>query len=87
MIILRHKCSILKIIHMQTKTIRQVKIYSRYRTSGKRGLGQNKEVPWLNVSGLWLQQAGFNIGDRLKITVENNRLTIINQQTDGDQSH
>lgn len=72
---------------MQAKTTRQVKIYSKYRSSSKRWLGQNKEVPWLNVSGLWLQQAGFNIGDRLKITVENNRLTIINQRPHGDQGH
>jgi toxic protein SymE len=72
---------------MSVKTIRQVKMYSRWRHASKRWLGQNKEVPWLNVSGIWLREAGFNIGDRLKITVENNKLTIINQPANGDQGN
>lgn len=71
---------------MQDKQIRQVKIYSRYRSANKRWLGQGKEVPWLNVSGLWLGNAGFKIGDQLQISVENNKLIIINQQH-GNQSH
>jgi len=72
---------------MKDKRVREVKIYSQWRHASKRWLGQNKEVPWLNVSGLWLEQAGFNIGDRLKITVENGRLIIINQRANGDQGY
>lgn len=72
---------------MKAKTMRQVKMYSRYRGSSKRWLGESKEVPWLNVSGLWLQDAGFNIGDQLQITITNHQLIITNQQGHGDQSH
>lgn len=64
---------------MRQKSVRQVKMYSRFRGVNKRWLSQEKEVPWLNVSGLWLEQAGFNIGDQLRINVENNKLIITNQ--------
>ncbi len=72
---------------MQEKQVRQVKMCSRYRRADKRWLGENKEVPWLNVSGLWLEAAGFRIGDRLQINIENNKLIIINQTGHGNQSH
>jgi len=43
-----------------------------------------KVVPWLSVSGIWLAQAGFNIGDQVEIIVSENQL-IINPTSDGDQ--
>jgi hypothetical protein len=43
-----------------------------------------KVVPWLSVSGVWLEQAGFNVGDQVEIVVIGNQL-IINQVSDGDQ--
>jgi bifunctional DNA-binding transcriptional regulator/antitoxin component of YhaV-PrlF toxin-antitoxin module len=30
----------------------------------------------LNVSGIWLEQAGFGIGDQIEITVRQNELII-----------
>jgi hypothetical protein len=35
-----------------------------------------KNVPWLNVSGIWLEQAGFKVGGQVEITVEQNQLII-----------
>jgi len=35
-----------------------------------------KRVPWLNLSGVWLEKAGFNIGDMIAISVEDKTLTI-----------
>lgn len=34
------------------------------------------KVPWLNLSGLWLQKAGFDIGDSISISIEEERLII-----------
>lgn len=72
---------------MENKSTRQVKLHSKYRQSKGGWLREGKEVPWLNVSGLWLEEAGFKIGDQVEITVENNTLIITNQQSHGDQSH
>jgi toxic protein SymE len=35
-----------------------------------------KVVPWLSVSGIWLAQAGFNVGDHVEILVSENQLII-----------
>jgi toxic protein SymE len=37
---------------------------------------KNIDVPWLNLSGLWLAEAGFDIGDEIDISVAKNTLTI-----------
>lgn len=34
------------------------------------------KVPWLNLSGLWLQRAGFEIGDSISIAIEERKLII-----------
>lgn len=35
-----------------------------------------KTVPWLNLSGVWLEKAGFDIGDSIAITVSSNKILI-----------
>ncbi|MGO4294391.1 SymE family type I addiction module toxin [Chitinophaga sp. RAB17] len=35
-----------------------------------------KKVPWINLSGLWLEKAGFDIGDSITISVNEGALTI-----------
>ena len=62
---------------------RQVKLYSKYRSL--RTSWEDKVVPWLNVSGVWLQQAGFKPGDRVEITIGHNELIIKNLSADGDR--
>lgn len=66
---------------MTTTTIRRVRLCGKYHPRIK----QDIDLPWLSLSGVWLRQAGFNIGDRLKITVEQNRLIIINEHHDDHQ--
>ncbi|MGN6491952.1 MAG: SymE family type I addiction module toxin [Agriterribacter sp.] len=44
-----------------------------------------KYLPWLNLSGVWLVQAGFAIGDQLEITVNDGYLTIKKLPVHGDQ--
>jgi len=59
---------------MEQKNIKQVKLHYKSRLNTKQ---LNRDVPWLNVSGLWLERAGFGIGQQIEIAVENRKLTII----------
>lgn len=60
-----------KIFSMAERSVRRVKLHSKYRRA-QAGFfeAMGKPVPWLNVSGVWLEQAGFRIGDQVKITVK-----------------
>jgi len=51
---------------------KQVKLQSKYRalTYG------SKTVPELKVSGVWLEAAGFKVGEQVTIIVRENELTI-----------
>jgi len=71
---------------MKSKTIRQVKMHAKYRPSGSRLWMSNnsREVPWLNISGNWLAELGFNIGDRVRI-IAREQLLIIEPLTDNEQ--
>lgn len=63
---------------MKQKSERQVKVYGKYqRRSGHWNGG--RDYPWLNMSGVWLEEAGFKVGDQLQIHIENNKLIITNQ--------
>lgn len=60
---------------MDKKKHRQVKLHAKNRPC-RGSITGNKDVPWLNVSGEWLKQAGFNIGSQVEITVKQNELII-----------
>ncbi|NML40426.1 type I toxin-antitoxin system SymE family toxin [Chitinophaga sp. G-6-1-13] len=36
----------------------------------------NTYVPWLNLSGAWLEKAGFDVGDNIAIAVRKNAIKI-----------
>lgn len=64
---------------MATENKKQVKVHGKYRASESRFVGGGsggKEVPWLNVSGVWLEELGFRVGDTVSITTRD-RLLII----------
>ena len=61
---------------MQQKPIRQVKLYGKYRAQRYWHEGPGKIVPWLNVSGRWLEEAGFHIDDPIEIVVSKQQLII-----------
>jgi hypothetical protein len=71
-----------KLIHLTTKTSRRVKLQGKYRPT-ESGSG-NKEVPWLTISGVWLEAAGFKAGQHVEINIERNQLIITNQPADGN---
>jgi toxic protein SymE len=56
------------------KNIKQAKLHSKYRSLANE---PGRNVPWLNVNGLWLERAGFGIGQAVEIAIENRKLTII----------
>jgi len=60
---------------MARQVNRKVKLYSQSRQSQQSCTGL-KQVPWLNVSGIWLEQAGFNIGLQVEIIVRDQELII-----------
>lgn len=55
---------------MSKKGSRQLKISSLHRCSN------HKSVPQLRISGLWMEQLGFKIGDQVRITTRNELLVI-----------
>ena len=73
---------------MAKGTKRRVKLHSKYREVSRSWQGNDwRAIPWLNVSGLWLEQAGFKAGDAVEITVAQHTLIIKNCSTDGDRDH
>ena len=55
------------------RQIKQAKLHGKYR----RNITQpSRDVPWLNVNGLWLERAGFGVGQVIEIEVSDRRLII-----------
>lgn len=55
---------------MAKQASRQLKVYSLNRST------DNKEVPQLRISGMWVEQLGFKVGETVNITTRD-RLLII----------
>jgi len=60
---------------MQMTSTKIVKLQSRVRVSRKHFSGY-KTVPWLNLSGVWLERNGFNAGDSVEVSISNRQLVI-----------
>lgn len=58
---------------MAEKTIKRIKLQPKHRALA---WGNYKVVPWLTISGVWLEQNGFKIGGTVIITIEENQLII-----------
>jgi toxic protein SymE len=50
-------------------------MHGQYRALSNHS-SRGRIVPWLNVRGLWLEDAGFNIGDPIEIIVSKEKLII-----------
>jgi toxic protein SymE len=72
---------------MNTRNTRQVKLHTKYRPLTGNRWPDYRQVPWLNVSGVWLERAGFRAGDAVEITVAENQLIIKNCSGNGDRCH
>jgi toxic protein SymE len=51
---------------------RKLKIHSKFRTRR----WDNTTVPEIRLEGRWLEEVGFKEGERVKIHIEKNKLTI-----------
>lgn len=71
-----------KLFFNMAKQTRKIKLHGKYRSL--QTSWQGKVVPWLNVNGVWLEQAGFSVGDQVEITVEKNQLIIKNMASNGN---
>lgn len=54
------------------KKTKQIKLQPKHREQS----GGQKIVPWLNVSGVWLEELGFKVGDMVSITTREKLLII-----------
>jgi toxic protein SymE len=72
---------------MATKQIRLVKLHGKYQELKDCCNPNGRYVAWLNVSGLWLEKAGFNVGDQVEITVGEETLMIKRKSGHGDKEH
>jgi len=54
---------------MQKKESRQLKVYGLNRSD-------NKEIPQLRISGIWIEKLGFKVGDTINV-ITRDRLLII----------
>jgi toxic protein SymE len=57
---------------MATRNTKQIKLQPKHREQS----GGQKIVPWLNVSGVWLEELGFKVGDTVSITTREKLLII-----------
>lgn len=69
---------------MQTKTTRLAKVHGQYRRV-RHHWNQGRNVAWVNLTGLWLEKAGFNVGDGIEIVVGEGCLLIQKRKADGDR--
>ena len=64
-----------KIILNMENQIKRARLQSKYYTPTYRSsVGRN--LPWLNLSGLWLERAGFGADQKVEIRIEDKQLTI-----------
>ena len=65
----------------QTAQQRQLKVYStysQYRPKQHRP-GGPQPIPWIQLKGLWLKQAGFDPNSDINVQVKKGRIVITRQ--------
>ena len=69
---------------MQAKSTRKIRMRGKYEPRARQWSGY-KQVPFLRLSGVWLEQAGFKPGDQVEVMIANKSLVIKNLGCHGDQ--
>ena len=59
---------------MEDKTIKQAKLHAKY--SRRHFESGSREFPCLNLTGVWLEKAGFGVGQQIEIRIEESQLII-----------
>lgn len=55
-----------------------IKVYGKFQ---KRKFKNDGFFPHISLSGQWVENAGFELGKQVFVTVENGRMIIENEQT------
>lgn len=71
----------MKPIILQERYITVGRIHYDYRPKDYPANMGNPVVPWIQMKGYWLEQAGFLIGCRVKVQVIKNRLILTTMNT------
>jgi toxic protein SymE len=68
----------LKALHTHPERHATVQQIMRWRPSPKPGRDWRTPTffPWLRIAGMWLEQAGFPPGQRVRIEIQHGRLVI-----------
>lgn len=53
---------------------RKLKVYPKYRPLSSSY--SSRIVPELRLSGVWLEQSGFRIGERVQVTIKDQEIII-----------
>ncbi|HFT8011448.1 TPA: SymE family type I addiction module toxin [Burkholderia cenocepacia] len=53
--------------HSLSRVLRAIRAHRKLNTT---------YFPWIKIAGVWLEDAGFKAGERVRITVEDKRLII-----------
>ena len=54
--------------HMKQKNTHNLKVYE--------APGWARDIPRINLQGKWLSALGYNVGDHILVTIQDNRLII-----------
>lgn len=71
-----------KIVTMYTKRLKVA--YKWQPTNNTPHFKKERRVPFIHIAGVWVENAGFTIGDKVTIIVQSNQLTIVKGSYDDD---
>ena len=66
---------------VQTKHIKVNKIYYDYKPKNAGPYSVTPPVPWIQLKGKWLTEAGFNINTPIRVEVTDGQLVLTVEQT------
>ncbi len=55
---------------------RLITVYKKYYNEFNRPRNKQEFVPWISFQGQYLAKYGFEPGDKLKVTIEENKIVI-----------
>ncbi len=65
-----------KFPHQRQLKVRKSYYYQQYKELQPRSTPSPDPVPWVNIKGYWLNQAGFTIGTQLQAKINKGRIVL-----------
>ena len=62
--------------HAQVRTLKTGRTFFPVAPGRSNNFTGLRMVPWIRLRGVWLEQAGFSIGQLLKVEVQRKRVVI-----------